>query len=176
MEKDWKLFKKKLGGWQEAYMDRLIEEYKDILNSDAPSFDKYWALRKKIYDDYKSPGVLARDVSRSNMLWILLGLLRDEAITMDDLDEFSDELKEDIKQYINEKAEINRLFSFSFLFYQLTLLMLLKNPLSLNINSMVQNLYHQSLLNHILVLHIHFSNMLCVGTSSKQFRHYLKLH
>lgn len=37
MEKDWKLFKKKLGGWQEAYMDRLIEEYKDILNSDASS-------------------------------------------------------------------------------------------------------------------------------------------
>ena len=53
MEKDCKLFKKKLGGWQEAYMDRLIEEYKDILNSDASSFDKYWALRKKIYDDYK---------------------------------------------------------------------------------------------------------------------------
>ena len=47
MEKDWKLFKKKLGGWQEAYMDRLIEEYKDILNSDASSFDKYCTLRKK---------------------------------------------------------------------------------------------------------------------------------
>ena len=56
MEKDWKLFKKKLGGWQKAYMDRLIEEYKDILNSDASSSDKYWSLRKKIYDDYKSPG------------------------------------------------------------------------------------------------------------------------
>ena len=55
---------------------------------------------KKIYEDYKSPGVLARDVSRSNMFIILLGLLRDEAITMDDLDEFSDELKEDIKQCI----------------------------------------------------------------------------
>ena len=100
MEKDWKLFKKKLGGWQEAYMDRLIEEYKDILNSDASSFDKYCTLRKKIYDDYKSPGVLARDVSRSNMFIILLGLLRDEAITMDDLDEFSDELKEDITQFM----------------------------------------------------------------------------
>ena len=95
MEKDWKLFRKKLGGWQEAYMDRLIEEYKAILNSDALSSDKYWALRKRIYDDYKSPGVLARDVSRSNMFIILLGLLRDQAITMDDLDEFSDELKED---------------------------------------------------------------------------------
>ena len=100
MEKDWKLFRKKLGGWQESYMDKLVEEYKDILNSDASSFDKYSTLRKKIYDDYKSPGVLARDVSRSNMLWILLGLLRDEAITMDDLEEFSDELKDDIEQFM----------------------------------------------------------------------------
>ena len=100
MEKDWKLFRKKLGGWQESYMDKLVEEYKDILNSYALSSAKYWALRKKIYDDYKSPGVLARDVSRSNMLWILLGLLHDQAITMDDLDEFSDELKEDIQQLL----------------------------------------------------------------------------
>ena len=139
MEKDWKLFRKKLGRWQEAYMDKLVEEYKSILNSDALSSDKYWALRKKIYEDYKSPGVLARDVSRSNMFIILLGLLRDEAITMDDLDEFSDELKEDIKQYMKEKAEINRLFSFSLLFYQLILLMLSKNQLSLNIKLMEQN-------------------------------------
>ena len=100
MEKDWKLFKKKLDGWQEAYMDRLIEEYKDILNSDASSSDKYWTLRKKIYDDYTSPSVLARDVSRSNMFTILLGLLHDQAINMDDLNEFSDELKEDIAQFI----------------------------------------------------------------------------
>jgi hypothetical protein len=100
MEKDWKLFKKKLDGWQEAYMDRLIEEYKDILNSDASSSDKYWTLRKKIYDDYKSPSVLARDVSRSNMFTILLGLLHDQAINMDNLNEFSDELKEDIAQFI----------------------------------------------------------------------------
>ena len=99
MEKDWKLFKKKLG-WQEAYMDKLIEEYKDILNSDASSSDKYWTLRKKIYEDYKSPGVLARDVSRSNMFIILLELLHDQAINMDDLNEFSDELKEDIAQFI----------------------------------------------------------------------------
>lgn len=43
---------------------------------------------------------MAKDVSRSNMFIILLGLLRDEAITMDDLDEFSDELKEDIAQFM----------------------------------------------------------------------------
>ena len=59
-------------------MDKLVEEYKSILNSDALSSDKYWSLRKKIYEDYKSPGVLARDVSRSNMFTILLGLLHDQ--------------------------------------------------------------------------------------------------
>ena len=99
-KKDWVLFREKIADWQEAYMDKLVEEYKSILNSDALSSDKYWSLRKKIYEDYKSPGVLARDVSRSNMFIILLGLLRDEAITMDDLDEFSDELKEDIAQFM----------------------------------------------------------------------------
>ena len=128
MEKDWKLFKKKLGGWQEAYMDKLIEEYKDILNSDASSSDKYWTLRKKIYDDYKSPGVLARDVSRSNMFIILLGLLHDQAINMDDLNEFSDEIRY-CTIYKVKKAEKSA-FSFSLLFFQLILLMLLKNLLS----------------------------------------------
>jgi hypothetical protein len=34
------------------------------------------------------------------MFIILLGLLRDEAITMDDLDGFSDELKEDLQQLL----------------------------------------------------------------------------
>jgi len=53
MEKDWKLFRKKLGSWQEAYMDKLVEEYKSILNSDALSSDKYWSLRKKIYEIIK---------------------------------------------------------------------------------------------------------------------------
>jgi hypothetical protein len=27
-EKDWKLFRSRLPGWQEAYMGKLIEEYK----------------------------------------------------------------------------------------------------------------------------------------------------
>ena len=47
MEKDWKLFKKEIRRLARSYMDRLIEEYKDILNSDASSSDKYWSLRKK---------------------------------------------------------------------------------------------------------------------------------
>ena len=37
MEKDWKLFRKKLGGWQESYMDKLVEEYKSIMEGGQAS-------------------------------------------------------------------------------------------------------------------------------------------
>ena len=40
-KKDWALFREKIADWQEAYMDKLIEEYKDILNSDTSSSDKH---------------------------------------------------------------------------------------------------------------------------------------
>ena len=47
-EKDWKLLRKKIGGWQEAYMDRLNQEYLKILQDEttAPS-QKFWALEKR---------------------------------------------------------------------------------------------------------------------------------
>ncbi len=34
-EKDWKLFRSRLPGWQEAYMGKLIEGYKALLNSEG---------------------------------------------------------------------------------------------------------------------------------------------
>lgn len=33
-EKDWKLFRKKAVGWQEAFMERLNREYIELLNTD----------------------------------------------------------------------------------------------------------------------------------------------
>ena len=30
-EEDWKVFRSKIGSWQEAYMDRLNREYMEIL-------------------------------------------------------------------------------------------------------------------------------------------------
>ena len=41
MEKDWKLFRKKLGSWQEAYMDKLNKEYIDLLNGDGRPSEKF---------------------------------------------------------------------------------------------------------------------------------------
>ncbi len=95
-ESDWKLLRKKLPGWQEAYMDKLNHEYLEILNGDEAPSQKFWALEKRIWKDKKDTGVVA-DMRRSRMVLNLLELLNEGAITMEDLHEFSEELKEHLK-------------------------------------------------------------------------------
>ena len=34
---DWKLFRERISGWQEAYMERLTREYIELLSSDEPA-------------------------------------------------------------------------------------------------------------------------------------------
>lgn len=97
-EKDWKLFRKRLPGWQENYMDRMNKEYMEILSQEGknPS-DKFWELDDRIKHDKKKTGVLAQKVSRSNMDELLLDLLLENAITLDDLSDFSEDLQEKLR-------------------------------------------------------------------------------
>ena len=46
MEKDWKLFRKKLGRWQEAYMDKLNKEYIELLNGEGTPSEKILDFRR----------------------------------------------------------------------------------------------------------------------------------
>ena len=43
-ESDWKMFRKKLPGWQEAYMEKLNREYAALLSGSGPASKKFWAL------------------------------------------------------------------------------------------------------------------------------------
>ena len=95
-EKDWKLFRKKLPGWQEAYMNRLCREYIDLLSSDIKASNRFWELEKRIKDDRKKTGVVAT-MSRSKMIFNIVNLVYDGAISMDDLEEFSDDVKESVR-------------------------------------------------------------------------------
>lgn len=103
-ERDWKLFRKKLPGWQEDFMNRLNKEYIEILSQEGknPS-DIFWELENRIKRDKKLMGVMARDMSRSNMYGHLIDLLREEAITLEDLSDFSEELQERMRWFV--KAE-----------------------------------------------------------------------
>ena len=104
IEKDWKLFRKLLPGWQEAYMERLTKEYIELLSSDRQASDKFWALDKRIKQDKRRTGVLARDVKRSNMFQLIINLIYEEAISEEDLIDFS----EDLRDTVETRLEIDR--------------------------------------------------------------------
>lgn len=99
-EKDWKLFRSKIGEWQENYMDKLNKSYIDLLSKNAGPSEKFWELEKRLRDDKKKTGVVA-DMRRSELIYNILSLLHEGAISMDDLEEFSDELKETVR-YMTE--------------------------------------------------------------------------
>ena len=92
-KKDWALFREKVADWQEAYMDKLNKEYIDLLNGDGRPSEKFWALEERIRNDKKDTCVQLR-MSRSNCIYNIVSLLNEGAITMEDLEEFSDELKD----------------------------------------------------------------------------------
>ncbi len=98
-EKDWKLFRSRVPGWQEAYMDRLNHEYIELLSGEGNPSDKFWTLEERIRQDKKDSGVQAA-MSRSNMKFILMDLLAEGAITAADLDGFSDDLRDSLITYI----------------------------------------------------------------------------
>ena len=92
-ESDWKLFRKKLPDWQENYMNRLNQEYAAILAGSGKASDKFWELEKRINEDKHDVGVFA-SMSRSNMMHNILSLLEEGAITLDDLEDFSEDVKD----------------------------------------------------------------------------------
>ena len=99
-EKDWKLFREKLAVWQEAYMERLIKEYAELLNGDEAASVKFWTLDKRIRVDRQRLGVRVNEESRSNLQNILTGLIIENVITEDDLQDFSEELQKSTHQWL----------------------------------------------------------------------------
>ena len=90
-KQDWKLFQEKVPVWQEKYMERLVRKYIDFLESDKPASSKFWELEKKIKEDKKNPGVQL-ELRKSEAVWDIVMMIRDEVITKDDLAGFSTEL------------------------------------------------------------------------------------
>ena len=90
-KKDWALYRERLPEWQEQYMERLIAQYKTIIDSEAPASDKFWELEKRIRADKKKPGVVV-EMSKQEMIYQIVELLHDKAITLSDLDGFSEDL------------------------------------------------------------------------------------
>lgn len=95
-EHDWKIFRNKIPDWQERYMERLAADYITLLQSEKKASAKFWELEKRIKQDKKSPGVLI-DMRRSTAINNIVNMVLDEVISLDDLEAFSDDLKEAVK-------------------------------------------------------------------------------
>ena len=83
-KRDWLLFRNKLAGWQEAYIGRL---------NNGSEADKFWELCKRIREDRRCAGVQI-SMRGSDPLPIICRMIHEGVITLGDLDEFSEELRE----------------------------------------------------------------------------------
>ena len=97
---DWKLFRARIGDWQEAYMERLVKGYMDLLEGKENASDKFWKLEERIKKDKKHPGVML-ELSKGNMIFDIVALINSGVVTVDDLADFSDELKESVAYFTN---------------------------------------------------------------------------
>lgn len=103
-KKDWKLFREKIGDWQESYIKKLLDEYIKMISDGGLASDKFLELDKRIKADRRKPGVII-EMRKSEMLYDIVALINDKVITQDDLEEFSDELKEYVQfLFVFDKA------------------------------------------------------------------------
>lgn len=103
-KKDWKLFQERIPDWQEKYMAGFIKEYVDFLNDDTkPTSENFWELEKRIKEDKRHPGVIL-ERRKSEVIWDIVRLIRLNVITYDDLSDFSDELKQEVKRIIEQTS------------------------------------------------------------------------
>lgn len=96
---DWKYFRSKIAEWQEAYMEQLTKEYIQLLSSSEKASDKFWELEERIKKDRKHPGVII-ELNKENMLYDIVALINYKVITVEDLDGFSDDLKEKVNFFL----------------------------------------------------------------------------
>ena len=81
-------------------MAKLNKEYIQLLLQDKPASSLFWELDKRIKQDKTSPGVIL-ELARSKVVTNLVGLINDKVITFEDLNDLSDELKEEVKSYLD---------------------------------------------------------------------------
>ena len=76
-------------------MERLLGEYSTMITGQGLASDRFWKLKERLQKDVRKTGVRA-EMKRSVLIMNLLSLLREGAITKDDLDGFSEELKQSL--------------------------------------------------------------------------------
>ena len=100
---DWHLFQTLLPQWQEAYTARLCDEYAAILTGPYRGSDAFWEVKRLIRKDKKRLNAMA-EVEKAEMPFVIAELLREQAITEEDLSHFSPELSNRVREICSIEA------------------------------------------------------------------------
>ena len=97
---DWKLYRERVADWQEHYMEGLLKQYIEMLSSPGNASDHFWELEERIKRDRKHPGVLL-ELDKSRAIWDIAFFAREGIIGIGELDGFSAELIEAVKEMVS---------------------------------------------------------------------------
>ncbi len=97
-ETDWQLFRQRITAWQERYMERLIQEYAEIISKDVKASERFWELKERIREDSRSAWI-GMEMKRSYMIKYIAGLINDGVIEYNDLEGFSDRFLDRIRRH-----------------------------------------------------------------------------
>ena len=84
-------------------MGRLCDEYIKLLSGDADPSEKFWQLDKRIRSDKRNPGVQI-EMTRTNFIYNIITLINNDVISIEDLEDFSDELKETVNAFLERQT------------------------------------------------------------------------
>ena len=102
-KQDWLLYRKKIGEWQEAYMEKLLLEYAELLRKESLAPERFWELDKRIKNDKRSRDVVI-EVRKQNVVYDLVAMILDGIIAFDDLEDFSDDLKDAVRFMVVQRS------------------------------------------------------------------------
>ena len=84
-------------------MARLCREYIHILSGTGNPSERIAELEKRTREDFRHAGVRCEVGNSKDMLPAILRLINEGAIELSDLNEFSEELRDRVKQFIGEE-------------------------------------------------------------------------
>ena len=83
-------------------MGRLCGEYIELLSGDGDPSEKFWQLEKRIRNDKRNPGVQL-EMTRTNFIYNIIALINNDVISIEDLEDFSDELKGTVNAFLERQ-------------------------------------------------------------------------
>lgn len=105
LESDWKIFRKRVPEWRERYLLKKNEEIVGLLTDEGKSpTERFWDAKERMKEEAKLLRECLDGHSRSKMEWYLLLMHTRGFVQDNDLEEFSEQLRELIRQHRRFRA------------------------------------------------------------------------